>query len=402
MARGYVYVLANSSMPGLVKVGKTQRETNARANELSGVTGVPTPFIVVYEQLFSDCDEAERFVHALLSSKGHRISESREFFKAPVSEVVSAVVQAHQKLARNYSENDNENGESDVSAPPWKDVWEQAEASYYGLEDQIESQIEAEMLYKEAIKLGCKFAYHRLGDMYFYGGDEIESDDVKAMRWYKQGAANGMYLCHLKMAENYAANGSVDNVEKCLNSFCRDRASKQDPELESQFSVMGGVASLLAILADVSFEISGSFREFVISNKEEILFENTDDISRAEESGNDSFLSYLIAAKKWILAITGEFDLPSTYFKIDEFFFLPARKGSIAVGRIMRGALHVGMSLSLSSEGERDEVKIIAIEKYGDAKKSASEGDHCGVEFIGVPKESLKRRRSEKFVLKGE
>jgi hypothetical protein len=54
MAVGYLYVLVNSSMPGLVKVGKTARSPTQRADELSGVTGVATPFIVAFEQQFAE------------------------------------------------------------------------------------------------------------------------------------------------------------------------------------------------------------------------------------------------------------------------------------------------------------------------------------------------------------
>ena len=82
---GYLYVLANSAMPGIVKIGKTTRSSTERATELSKVTGLPTPFIVVYEQLFENCSSAEMFVHTFLTDKGFRISENREFFSAPVN-----------------------------------------------------------------------------------------------------------------------------------------------------------------------------------------------------------------------------------------------------------------------------------------------------------------------------
>lgn len=75
-----MYVLANSSMPGLVKVGKTTRLPSDRADELSGVTGVATPFIVVYEEYFDDCDAVEAHVHTRLAGKGLRLSANREFF----------------------------------------------------------------------------------------------------------------------------------------------------------------------------------------------------------------------------------------------------------------------------------------------------------------------------------
>lgn len=74
MAFGYVYLLVNSSMPGLVKVGKTTRPAFDRVAELSGATGVATPFIVAFEQAFADCDAAEQFIHAELERRGLRQS----------------------------------------------------------------------------------------------------------------------------------------------------------------------------------------------------------------------------------------------------------------------------------------------------------------------------------------
>jgi hypothetical protein len=40
--RGYIYVLTNPNMPGLVKIGYTQRLPRERANDLSRATGVPS------------------------------------------------------------------------------------------------------------------------------------------------------------------------------------------------------------------------------------------------------------------------------------------------------------------------------------------------------------------------
>ena len=77
MSCGFIYVLVNSSMPGLVKIGKTTRRPSDRVRELSGVTGVPTPFVVAYEEYFADCDEAETYLHSNLSNSGIRVSESR-------------------------------------------------------------------------------------------------------------------------------------------------------------------------------------------------------------------------------------------------------------------------------------------------------------------------------------
>lgn len=85
---GKIYALVNSSMPGLVKIGKTTRGSKSRANELH-TTGVPTPFIVLYEVDVADCDEAEHHMHEVLA--GFRVSERREFFRVEPKIAIDAM-----------------------------------------------------------------------------------------------------------------------------------------------------------------------------------------------------------------------------------------------------------------------------------------------------------------------
>jgi hypothetical protein len=96
-AGGYVYALLNSAMPGLVKIGKTEREPDDRAKELSGATGIPTPFVVAYEECFEDCSAAEDYVHALLEQTGFRVAQNREFFCAPVKAAIQAIAKAKER-----------------------------------------------------------------------------------------------------------------------------------------------------------------------------------------------------------------------------------------------------------------------------------------------------------------
>jgi hypothetical protein len=92
--QGYVYVLVNSSMPGLVKVGKTTRPLVERVAELSAPTGVPTPFVVAFQRPFDDIDAAERYVHDALEQRGLRVATRREFFRATADEAIKVVVSA--------------------------------------------------------------------------------------------------------------------------------------------------------------------------------------------------------------------------------------------------------------------------------------------------------------------
>lgn len=94
MPAGYIYILSNPVMPNLVKVGMTTRPPSERVAELSGATGVPSPFMLVYQQPVQDCYAAEAWVHSRLDSMGLRHSSRREFFSGPLHEIVQVVLTA--------------------------------------------------------------------------------------------------------------------------------------------------------------------------------------------------------------------------------------------------------------------------------------------------------------------
>lgn len=86
--KGYVYVLTNASMPGLVKIGKTTRNPEVRAAELF-VTGVPSAFKVAFCLKSFDCGLCERLVHRELGR--YRVSHDREFFNCEVGRAISTI-----------------------------------------------------------------------------------------------------------------------------------------------------------------------------------------------------------------------------------------------------------------------------------------------------------------------
>jgi hypothetical protein len=75
---GFVYVQRNPAMPGILKIGYSQRLPEDRAHELSG-TSVPLPFEVLYRATAARAREVERAVHRLLAA--HRVAPNREFFR---------------------------------------------------------------------------------------------------------------------------------------------------------------------------------------------------------------------------------------------------------------------------------------------------------------------------------
>jgi phage FluMu protein Com len=84
-AKGYIYILSNPRMPGLVKIGLSTRDVQERIEELTSATGVPVPFEL--EAYFESAapEEHEQQIHKALSSR--RI-KSREFFEVSILEAL--------------------------------------------------------------------------------------------------------------------------------------------------------------------------------------------------------------------------------------------------------------------------------------------------------------------------
>jgi hypothetical protein len=84
---GIVYVLTNPAMPGLVKIGKTARNSvDARLNELYS-TGVPVPFECVYAAKVIDESKVERAFH--LAFGPYRLNPKREFFQIEPEQAIT-------------------------------------------------------------------------------------------------------------------------------------------------------------------------------------------------------------------------------------------------------------------------------------------------------------------------
>lgn len=76
---GIVYVLENAAMPGIVKIGRTSRDSiEVRLSELYS-TGVPVPFDCVYAARVADVEKVERAFHDAFGP--YRVNPKREFFE---------------------------------------------------------------------------------------------------------------------------------------------------------------------------------------------------------------------------------------------------------------------------------------------------------------------------------
>ena len=252
---GYIYVLVNNSMPNLVKVGKTARDTESRAKELSAVTGVPTPFNVAYEAYFSDCSRAEEYVHIKLEQQGYRLSANREFFQVPLKEVIRIVVSAEQTLISDTGEAEAESElqtnplESESKAEPWSET--EALAEYlFNTSDYQESY----RLYKKCIDLGSTSAYCNIGLMTLRGWGCIE-DHEEGLTFLNKGANAKNANCYgqlalyhfdkdyelaIKWLELYLESGADIDVSVffhcCFNMVLESKYSKKGPSISALLS----------------------------------------------------------------------------------------------------------------------------------------------------------------------
>lgn len=87
---GYVYVLTNRAMPGLMKVGFTTSPPKFRAQQLSH-TGSPHPYEVEYEVYVEHPEHVEKATHEYLKRKG--LHEGKEWFRCTLEDAVRAVKQ---------------------------------------------------------------------------------------------------------------------------------------------------------------------------------------------------------------------------------------------------------------------------------------------------------------------
>ena len=84
---GIVYVLTNPAMPGLVKIGMTNKDSvDKRMKELFN-TSVPVPFECEYACKVTNCSEVEKALH--IAFNPNRILPQREFFEITPEQAIA-------------------------------------------------------------------------------------------------------------------------------------------------------------------------------------------------------------------------------------------------------------------------------------------------------------------------
>jgi hypothetical protein len=82
---GFIYILSNPAMPGILKIGCTSGIAERRAAELSSSSGVPQRYNIEKTfPVYASPKAVEKKVHLALD--GCRINDSREFFRISVED----------------------------------------------------------------------------------------------------------------------------------------------------------------------------------------------------------------------------------------------------------------------------------------------------------------------------
>lgn len=95
--QGIVYVLTNPCMPGIIKIGMTERsEMDARLRELY-TTGVPLPFECKFACRVkkSECGRIEKALHTAFAPQ--RVNANREFFRIQPEQAIAILELFHHE-----------------------------------------------------------------------------------------------------------------------------------------------------------------------------------------------------------------------------------------------------------------------------------------------------------------
>jgi len=227
MPAGFLYVLINPSIPGLAKVGRTTRSASDRVAELSSATGVPSPFLLAYQQPVADCASAESWVHGELERQGYRHASNREFFNAPLHEIVKIVAQAEAITTPINSGTDTDVARTSAGqySGTAEELFELARQYATGTSDLLRDDKTALTLFEQAAALGHGMACMMAATRYRCGSG-VPADANKALAYYQKAVRDGMWSAEAFIAGLFLDSGQSADAESHWQIFF-DSASKE-------------------------------------------------------------------------------------------------------------------------------------------------------------------------------
>jgi hypothetical protein len=87
----WIYILVNSLMPGIIKIGMTTTSVEQRLKEINSATGVIMKWNSVYQYKCVNAYMLEQEIHRYLQDRGHRINPNREGFEIDVNTAINYI-----------------------------------------------------------------------------------------------------------------------------------------------------------------------------------------------------------------------------------------------------------------------------------------------------------------------
>lgn len=97
---GFIYVLKNPSLKGMVKIVASTKYSNEICRELSSTSTIPTPFNIVYSKPSMNPFKAVSLVHAILDE--YRVYKNSDFFNVDVDPTIDLIDDIEDRLNKNY------------------------------------------------------------------------------------------------------------------------------------------------------------------------------------------------------------------------------------------------------------------------------------------------------------
>ena len=180
--KGWVYVITNPAMPGLVKIGFSRKDPDLRAEELDN-TGTPHKYRVEYDVLVENPERYERIIHCEFEKN----REGKEWFRSTPEEavaIIKRVVKKEEMLIESFKNID----EKKVPNVQQQRQFSEEEKKY------ITSNLEIEKLGVAANNGNIESA-RRLGNLFSDKTAYNESGSLhnieKAIKYYKIAAEKG-------------------------------------------------------------------------------------------------------------------------------------------------------------------------------------------------------------------
>lgn len=213
---GFIYILTNPSLAGIVKIGKTTRTPVDRVAELSSATGIPTPFQLVYFAEFEDCDAAERAMHALFTERNARVADNREFFRIAPHDAITALIQMPMQIALSISPEDPPNSNTEPLSLVGGLV-EEGFAYWTGSGGRYQDVAKAISIFRNAADLGSAEACYNLGRIYRTNNEALDLQKAKII--LQKGAELGSIECNAELASTFLDLGEKPNAEKAWSRY---------------------------------------------------------------------------------------------------------------------------------------------------------------------------------------